>query len=225
MSLEGAVVSLGAAAISAVFAGLVFRQWRSRRKPYQLAWAIGLVMFAAAAFTQFVAEAYGWSEPVYRAYYFLAAPLVAVLGVGSAFLVSRRVGLAFALYTVILAVGFAWVVFTAAVDASALQKLIPGGDGFPSSVRIWSPLFTVPGSLALIGIALYSYWRTRLGFNLWIAAGGIAAAASGSLQALGVTWVLYLGELVGIALLFWGFLASQDLSKAARPSPESQASS
>lgn len=225
MSLEGAVVSLGAAAISAVFAGLVVRQWHSRRKPYQLAWAIGLVMFAAAAFTQFVAEAYGWSEPVYRAYYFLAAPLVAVLGVGSAFLVSRRVGLAFALYTVILAVGFAWVVFTAAVDASALQKLIPGGDGFPSSVRIWSPLFTVPGSLALIGIALYSYWRTRLGFNLWIAAGGIAAAASGSLQALGVTWVLYLGELVGIALLFWGFLASQDLSKAARPSPESQASS
>lgn len=224
MSVEGAAVSLATTGISLVFTVLVFNEWRSRRKPYQLAWAVGLGMFTVAAFAQFLAEAYGWSEPIYRVYYFVAAPLVAVLGVGSAFLVSRRLGLALALYTAILSVGFAWIVFTTAINPGALQNLIPGGEGFPSSVRIWSPLFTIPGSLALIGIALFSYWRTRLGFNLWIAAGGIAAAASGSLALFHITWVLYLGELVGIALLFKGFLASQDLAKAPHVAPEGQAS-
>ena len=225
MSLEGAVASLASAVISAVFAFLVFRQWLGRRKEYQLAWTVGLSMFAVAAFTQFLAEAYGWSVLVYRVYYFVAAPLVAVLGVGSAFLAKRRLGLAFSLYTVVLGIGFAWVVFTATVNPVALQLPIPAGEGFAQSVRIWSPLFTIPGSLALIGIALVSYWRTRLTFNLGIAAGAIVAAGSGSLATLGLTWVLYLGELLGIALMFWGFLASREPVKALRPATEKVSSS
>ena len=217
MSPEGAAMSLASAAISAVFAFLVLHQWLARRKAYQLAWTVGLFMFTLAAFMQFIAEAYGWTEPVYRVYYFLAAPLVAVLGVGSAFLANRRLGMALSLYTIVLAVGFAWVVFTATVSPAALLEPIPAGNGFPSSVRIWSPLFTVPGSLALIGIALISYWRTRFTFNLWIAAGAIVAAGSGALASLDVPWLLYLGELVGLALLFWGFLASREPAKALRP--------
>ncbi len=220
MSAEGAAVSLGAAIISAVFAFLVFHQWLARRKSYQIAWSVGLAMFAVAALTQFLAEAYGWTDGVYRLYYFMSASLVAVLGVGSAFLVSRRLGLAFSLYTVLLGVGFAWVVLTAPVNAAALKLSIPAGNGFPDSVRLWAPLFNIPGSLLLIGIALLSYWRSRLAFNLAIAAGAIVAAGSGSLATFGVTWVLYLGEFVGIALMFWGFLLSREPVKAPRPEPE-----
>lgn len=214
MSLEGAAVSLGAAVISAIFALLVFRQWFTRRRPYQIAWSIGLAMFAGAALSQCLAEAYGWSDPIYRVYYFLAAPLVAVLGVGSAFLSNRKLGLGFSAYTAVLAVAFAWVVFTAPVTASALQRAIPAGTGFPESVRIWSPLFTIPGSLLLIGIAVLSYLRSRLVFNLAIAAGAIVAAGSGALASLNNPSILYLGELVGIALMFWGFLLSQEPVKA-----------
>ena len=220
MSPEGAAVSLAATVISAAFAALVFRQWLARRKAYQAAWSVGLAMFAVAAFTQFVAEAYGWSDGVYRAYYFLSAPLVAVLGVGSAFLLNRKVGLAFAAYTVILAAAFAWVVATAPVNAAELLKPIPAGNGFPDSVRIWSPVFTIPGSLALIGVAVLSYWRTRFFFNIPIALGALVAAGSGSLATLGITWLLYLGEFVGIALMFWGFLESREPTKASRPEPE-----
>ena len=220
MSAEGAAVSLAAAVIGAAFAVLVGNQWLERRKPFQLAWTTGLAMFGVAAFTQFLAEVYGWSEGIYRVYYFVAASLVAVLGVGSAFLVNRRLGLAFALYTTVLGVLFAWVVSTATVVTSALAQPIPAGQGFAESVRIWSALFAVPGSLALIVIALVSYWRTRLAFNLWIAAGAVVAAGSGSLATLGVTWVLYLGELIGIALMFWGFLASRELARVSKPSVE-----
>ncbi len=225
MSVEGAAVSLASTAISVGFAALVFNQWLSHRKPYQLAWSLGLAMFAIAALTQGLAEAYGWSVAVYKVYYFVAAPLVAVLGVGSAFLAKKRLGQAFAVYTLVLAAAFAGVVATAAVNPSAFRLPLPAGQGFDESVRIWSPLFTVPGSLALIGIALYSFWRTRLTFNLWIAAGGVAAAASGSLATLGVTWALYLGELLGIALLFWGFLQSREPAPARMPSTEQVPSS
>ncbi len=221
MSLEGAAVSVAAAIISAAFSFLVFQQWLARRKAYQIAWSVGLVMFAVAALMQGIAELYGWSVGIYKVYYFLAAPLVAVLGVGSAFLVNRRLGLAFALVTGILAAGFAWVVANAFVDVSAFSRSFPAGFGFAESVRIWSPLFTVPGSLALIGIALYSFWRTRLRFNLWIATGAIVAAGSGSLATFGATWALYLGEFLGIAFMFRGFLASRDVQPArAKPSDE-----
>lgn len=225
MSPEGAAVSLAAAVISAIFAFLVFREWLARRKPYQIAWSVGLAMFTIAALAQFLAEAYGWSDGVYRVYYFTAAPLVAVLGVGSAFLADRRLGLVFALYTIVLGAAFAWVVFTAPVDAAQLQQSIPAGWGFSGSVRIWSPLFTVPGSLALIGIALLSFWRSRLFFNLPIAAGAIVAAGSGALATFKITWLLYLGELVGIALMFWGFLLSQEPKKAPKPESETAPSS
>ncbi len=218
-------MSFAAAVISAAFAFLVFHQWLARRKPFQIAWSVGLAMFAVAALTQFLAEAYGWSDGVYRLYYYMSAPLVAVLGIGSAFLMNRRLGLVFALYTVLLGIGFAWVVFTAPVNAAALQQPIPAGNGFPDSVRVWSALFNIPGSILLIGIALLSYWRTRLAFNLAIAAGAIVAAGSGSLATLGITWLLYLGELVGIALMFWGFLLSREPAKAPRSEAERLAAS
>src|SRR2546422_1073744 len=93
MSLEGAGVSLGATIVSVAFAALVFNQWIARRKPYQLAWSLGLGLYAAAAFLQFLAEAYGWSVATYKVYYLIAALLVAVLGIGSTILLHRRGGL------------------------------------------------------------------------------------------------------------------------------------
>src|SRR5437899_9187213 len=86
MSLEGAAVSLGATIVSVAFAALVFNQWIARRKPYQLAWSLGLGLYGAAAFLQFLAEAYGWSVATYKVYYLIAALLVAVVGIGSTLL-------------------------------------------------------------------------------------------------------------------------------------------
>jgi hypothetical protein len=221
MSAEGAAVSLGAAAVSAIFAGLVLSRWLSRRKPYQLAWSLGLGLYAVAAATQFLAEAYGWTVLTYKAYYLVAALLVAVLGIGSALLLNRRAGIGFALYTVVVFAGFAITVAGATVYEGALASAIPvAGNALPDNVRIFSPMFTIPGSVALIGIAVYSYWRTRLSFNLWIGIGGLIVAAGASLTRLDLSpWALYLGELLGIAVMFWGFLASQDLTRTKAAAP------
>src|SRR5207244_5417340 len=159
MSLEGAAVSLGATIVSVAFAALVFNQWIARRKPYQLAWSFGLGLYGAAAFLQFLAEAYGWSVATYKVYYLIAALLVAVLGIGSTFLLHRRAGVGFALYTVVVFIGFAIAVAGAAVNMSALAATVPAA-GTPiadPNVRAFSYLFTVPGAAALVGIAGYSF--------------------------------------------------------------------
>ncbi|TLZ67845.1 MAG: hypothetical protein E6K12_03145 [Methanobacteriota archaeon] len=218
MSLEGAAVSLGATIVSLIFAALVFNQWVSRRKPFQMAWSLGLGLYGIAAFTQFLAEAYGWTPSTYKAYYLVAAPLVAVLGIGSVLLIHRRAGIGFALYAIVVFAGFVVAVAGATVNTTALSSSIPvAGTALPDNVRLYSPLFTIPGSVALIGIAAYSYWRTRLVFNLWIGIGALIIAAGGSLARFNLSWALYIGEFVGIAVMFWGFLASQDLAKANVP--------
>ncbi|TLZ71922.1 MAG: hypothetical protein E6K14_07405 [Methanobacteriota archaeon] len=221
MTLEGAAVSAAATGVSALFAALVFRQWLGHRRPYQFAWSVGLGLYAIAAFTQFLGEEYGWSVPVYKVYYLIAALLVAVLGIGSTLLVHRRAGIGFALYTAIVFVGFAIAVAGTAVDPAAFALPFPvAGTAIPDgNVRAFSYLFTIPGSVALIGVAIYSYWRTRLRFNLWIGIGALIVAAGGSLARLSFSWALYIGELLGIAVMFWGFLASQDVVKARAPAP------
>ncbi|HYY48230.1 MAG TPA: hypothetical protein VFA17_06050 [Thermoplasmata archaeon] len=219
MSAEGAAVSLGATVVSAVFTGLVFSHWLARRKPYQFAWSLGLGFYAVAAATQFLAEAYGWTVFTYKVYYLVAAPLVALLGIGSTFLVHRRVGIGFTLYTAVIFAGFALAVAGAAVNQVALAAAVPvAGNALPADVRIFSPMFTIPGSAALIGVAAFSYWRTRLAFNLWIGIGASIVAVGGSLARFDISsWALYLGELLGIAVMFWGFLQSQDLARAEAP--------
>src|SRR3989454_8465253 len=140
MSLEGAAVSLGATIVSLIFAALVFNQWISRRKPFQLAWSAGLGLYGIAAFTQALAEAYGWTVSLYKAYYLLAALLVAVLGIGSTLLLNRRAGIGFALYALIVFAGFVVAVAGATVNTAAFQTSIPvAGTALPDpNVRLFS---------------------------------------------------------------------------------------
>src|SRR5437879_4540999 len=150
MSLEGAAVSLGATIVSVAFAALVFNQWIARRKPYQLAWSLGLGLYGAAAFLQFLAEAYGWSVATYKVYYLIAALLVAVLGIGSTFLLHRRAGVGFALYTVVVFIGFAIAVAGAAVNMSALAATGPAA-GTPTAApnaRAFASVLTSPCPVA-----------------------------------------------------------------------------
>src|SRR5207245_1386738 len=154
MSFEGAAISLGATVISLAFASLVFAQWLGRRRRYQLAWSLRLGLYGIAAFMQFLAEAYGWSVTVYKIYYLVAAPLVAVLGIGSVFLVHRRAGIGFALYTVAIFIGFAAAVAGATVNTNALASAIPvAGTALPANGSSFSPLSSVPGSVARLRAA------------------------------------------------------------------------
>lgn len=92
------MLPLGSSILSLVFALLLIDQWRERRRPYQLIWAIGMLWYGLSAGTEFVGGWSGWTEPLYRAWYLVGAIWVAAwLGLGTVYLLRRtRFGYAFA---------------------------------------------------------------------------------------------------------------------------------
>jgi hypothetical protein len=81
-----------------VFAIALFDQWRERRQPFQLIWAIGVLFYAIASGCEALAGAGGWNETLYRTWYLTGAVWTAGwLGLGTAFLLARtRFGYTFA---------------------------------------------------------------------------------------------------------------------------------
>ncbi len=93
------VLPFASSLLSAVFFVLLVDQWRERRRPYQAAWALGMLWYALSAGTEWIGGAVGWSEPLYRVWYLIGAIWVAGwLGLGTAYLLARtRFGYAFAI--------------------------------------------------------------------------------------------------------------------------------
>ncbi|MCX5979279.1 MAG: hypothetical protein NTV67_01450, partial [Chloroflexi bacterium] len=84
------MISLLTTLTAALFAALLFNQYRFRRAPYQLACAIGATAFAAAAAAETLAGFIGWSEPLYRVWYLTGAVWTAGwLGTGTVLLLSK----------------------------------------------------------------------------------------------------------------------------------------
>jgi len=92
------VLPLISSLLSFVFFVFLADQWRDRRRPYQLIWAIGMLWYGLSAGTEFLGGAFGWNEPLYRIWYLIGAVWVAGwLGLGTVYLLGRtRFGYAFA---------------------------------------------------------------------------------------------------------------------------------
>jgi hypothetical protein len=90
------VLPFASSLLSFVFFLFLIDQWRERRRPYQLAWALGMLWYGISAGTEFLGGAVGWNEPLYRVWYLIGAILVAGwLGLGTVLLLARtRFGLA-----------------------------------------------------------------------------------------------------------------------------------
>jgi len=65
-------------------------QWRLRRQPFQLVWALGMAFYGIAAGCEAIAAAAGWNEVLYRTWYLTGAVLTAGwLGLGTIVLLAR----------------------------------------------------------------------------------------------------------------------------------------
>ena len=210
---------LAASALSLAYAVMVLNQYRRRKKMHQLVWTISFLLFTFAAFAEFWSEIAGWNPLLYRFYYVSAASLVAFMGAGTVYLLANR-GLAhgFLAFVVVLTLTMLYKALGAELlTANFVPGVTVAGKAMPSSVRIFSPILTIPGTLALVGGALMSWWKTRTAYNLLIAAGAFIIAGSGSAARLGQAQFLYVGEMVGLAVLFGGFIKSREVSR--KPGP------
>ena len=194
--------------VSLLFAISVFRQYIRRRKIHQFIWGTGLLIFSSTTLFEFISETYGWNTAMYRAYYVSIASLVAILGLGTVYLFSMRAGKYMTIYFAAVITVLIIKTLNADVDSEKLGEIIVGGAAMPANVRTISPFLTIPGSIALIGGALYSWYLTRRSYNLFIAAGALLVASGGGLSRFGMEWALYVLELLGAALMYTGFIKS-----------------
>ncbi|NJD77710.1 MAG: hypothetical protein FIB08_11555 [Candidatus Methanoperedens sp.] len=199
--------------VSLFFTASVFRQYSRRKKIYQFIWGTGFLIFSVTTFFEFISEVYGWNIPMYRAYYVLIASLVAILGLGTVYLFNRRAGKYLTLYFAVVITVLIILTLNGQIDTEKLKERTVGGSAMPAHVRIMSPFLTIPGSIALIGGALYSWYLARRRYNLFIAIGALLVAAGGGLSRFGIDWALYILELLGIAVMYIGFIKSEDVIK------------
>ena len=209
----GVSLALLSAVVSAVFAAFVLVQHARHRRPYQLVWGIGLVMFAVAALAGFFARSGGANELEYRLFYLFGAILnVAWLALGTTLLLApRRVAAAATFAVILLSLVGAVAVFTSPVDLAAA---VDSGRGFQGAPRLLAGIGSGVGSLVLVGGALWSGWRyarrrhqgRRALANLIIAAGVVIAAIGGTATFTGGSGIVEMTNLVGITVIFLGFL-------------------
>jgi hypothetical protein len=319
MNVLNTVLPLCSSVVSLVFAAMVFDQWRQRPKPFQLVWTFGLLFYGVSAGTEFVGSAFGWSAPLYRAWYLIGAFYVAAyLGMGTIYLLSKTAFGYFAGVTVLLGgvlsllfgklyqgsgtvAGIAFAVAAvgavAIIAATAVRRPwaahltlavlvigsvavaglvltaplagagyaldahtgVPVGSAFPGYARVLTAPFNIAGALCLVfgaGFSAYVYmpknkilaagkvtvpvlaqlWyfavavvnffaslpgavvalfarrlNSRVPATLLIALGGFIPGVTSGLNRFGITWSFFLGELLGVLLIFTGFLVSEEV--------------
>lgn len=203
------------AIVAAAFALVVLRQYASHRRTYQLMWATGFTMFAIAAFAGYLARSGGATDTEYRLFYLFGAILnVAWLALGTAYLLGPRrwADLAF-VAVVALSLVAAYAVIAPPVDLGAAMA---GHPAYPngSLARTLALIGSGLGSLVLIGGALWSAWiflrkrhnGRRALANVIIAVGVFIVALGGTAAFTGLGGILELTNLVGLAVMFAGFL-------------------
>jgi hypothetical protein len=232
-----------AALVALVFAALLVRQFARRRRSPQAFWAAALLMYAVACAMVALGAADGWTSGEFRVYWTLGAVLnVPFLAQGELDLLVRNRTIRLALY-VLLAFVSAYaiaVVRTAPMPggATALAERLPSGkevfgDGSPAH-RL-PQLISIPAYLVLVGGTIWSAWRMRgrpelrdrfVG-TLLIALGATVIAGFGSaFAALGMLLPFSIALLVGIAIMFGGFLrASRRAVAGPAPIPAGEGSS
>jgi hypothetical protein len=221
-----ALPPIAAALVATLFVLLLARSWRQRRAAQKLLWAGGFLLFAIAAACEATAQRHGWTPFLFRAYYLCGGVLtVAFLGAGSASLQLRPRGRDLVLGGLAVAtVAAGATVALAPVDVGGLLATPlgrpPANGVIGGHAMLWAVALNSLGTLFLIGGSLLSILRRqRVRANLWIGGGALVVALATGLSRGGDYSFVYVGELVGIVLMFTGFTMPARPARAMAPRP------
>jgi len=210
--------------VTFAFAVAVFTRFLKRRGPHLLFWTIGLLFYGIGTLSE-VILAFTFSGLMLKLWYLSGAMLTAAwLGQGTIHLLVRKRGVAWTLTGVLTAVSLL------AAALVLLAPLTPAAGSYNVTMAISSQykdmltrggltialtiLLNIYGTLTLVGGAIYSaviFWRKRVLLNrmignVLIAAGALAPAMAGSFVKMGLVDGLYLSELIGVVLMYIGFI-------------------
>jgi hypothetical protein len=226
-AVSSSFLPVAATLLAGLFTILLLRSFRRRPAGEKLLWACGFLLFAAATACEAIGQGSGWSAGLFRCYYLCGGVLtVAWLGAGSAWLQlprGARASLAGGLLvaTVAAAISVAIAPVHGAAIAHAPNGAPPNNSALGGHVFLWAIALNSFGTAFLLGGSLFSIARRRrVRANLWICSGALALALATSMTRAGEYSFVYLGELIGIGLIFVGFnLTGGKHSRAPAPAP------
>lgn len=196
-----ALLAFGATLLALRLGGDLAGRWRVSRRPELAAWAGSLLAYALASAALAWGAAAGWDDRAFRVYYLFGGLLTApLLGLGSLRLAGRRWAGPLALAYTGLAVGVAIAMpLTAHVAGSSIPEAQAHLDFVPA--RLLAVLGNSLGTLAAVGVALWTIRRRPVGNALVLA--GVAVAAAGSALA-GLGEAETAGFVAAAVVLLWG---------------------
>lgn len=204
--------------ISAVFATVLFRRLvrKGGGAPHLLWWGLGVVFFGLGTALESCITLFG-NSPLLNKLWYVAGALFGAwpLAQGTVYLLLRR-STADTLTRIVLPLTsiLALVVLFSPIDPALLEAHRPGGAALEWSwVRLFTPFINLYAAVFLIGGAAWSSWRyaRRREFpglaagNALIATGAILPGIGGGMAKAGMVEALYVGEFVGILLIWAGY--------------------
>lgn len=173
-----------------------------------------MAQFALASLAMTIGVGVGWTSATYRLFYLFGAVLNVVwLGLGTVWLLANKRAASMATGAVIGLSGFATFVVIMAVlvdgaSAALATETFPApGEVMPVEVRIVSRVFSIVGSVVLLGGLLLSIKRRRHVLGLALLAVGVVIAGLASEFARTGRLELFSGGLAaGVSLMYAGFV-------------------
>lgn len=214
--------------VALVFAGVIFRRYRSRGGPHLLWWGVGMLTYAAGTITESTTTLLGWHETVFRLWYITGALLGgAPLAQGTVYLLLRRRTAHILSAILVAAIVFGAVsVWRSPIDASLVEPYRLSGRVLVWHwVRLISPFINTYALAFLMGGAILSAvryarrteTRHRALANVFIAVGALLPGIGGTFTRLGHVEVLYATELIGLVCIAVGYRLSVGPTPARRP--------
>jgi cytochrome c oxidase cbb3-type subunit 1 len=230
--IADSLLPVAAALVASLFVFLLARSYWQRPAGQKALWAAGFAFFAIATVCEAVAQRAGWAPTLFRSYYIAGGVLTVVyLGAGSAWLLlrprARDVLLgALAVGSIAAAVSVWLAPVNEHVLATTVSGRPPDNGALVGHAFLWAVVFNSAGTAVLIGGSLYSIARNRrVSANVWIASGALVVALATGLSRTGAYSLVYLGQVVGIALMFCGFtFAGRKIEPTPAPKPEASPS-
>ncbi len=206
--------------ISAFFCVVLVRRYRMKGGKHLLWWAIGMATYGLGTLLESSVTLFGNSVALTKAWYIAGALLGGYpLAQGSVYLhLKKRTADHLTAITLPLIAVAAVCVVLSPVLMENLQPHRPSGSVLGWQwVRLTTPFINLYSVVFLIGGALYSAWRfarmpsseagNRALGNTLIAVGAILPGIGGGMAKAGIVEALYLGEFIGILLIYGGYRA------------------
>jgi hypothetical protein len=223
-AVADALLPLAATLVALLFAARLLVSWFRRPAAQKLFWGVGFGLFAIAAATETVAYRSGWSPALFRLYYLTGGVLtVAFLGAGSAWLLlPPRARDAIAGGLAVAAASAVAAVLLAPVHVGALGGVHsgrpPSNTALGGHAYLWAIALNTFGTAFLLGGSAWSVLRRRrVRPNVWIGLGALVTGLATGMSRADVYAFVYLGQLLGIGMMFCGFMLTAPKPKRARP--------